>query len=147
MLDPQAAVPVLEKAMADGFEVALRIDSKNCETLASKAEAHLASAHVATSLGAADDARRQIELSVDSFAKALAAPEKLGSFSDRCSLRHTYACALSLSGRLEQAGHLLQALLSVDPALMSDMLTDDDLQSVRATPFFQKLVTNTSVKY
>lgn len=140
MLPTAEAAPVLRKGLTEGFDAALRIDSTNGATLASKGEAHLLGFRIARELGAVNDQAEQLRCALESFERALQRPEALGSNSERCNVRYNHACALALAGRAAEACDALQHIAERDATVLDGIQSDDDLQGLRALPHFQRVV-------
>ncbi len=71
---------------------------------------------------------------------ALSDPTQLGTFKERCNVRYNYACACALCGKHQEAEEQLRLLAAWQAVEASDLLSDEDLTSVRALPWFQQLV-------
>jgi hypothetical protein len=71
---------------------------------------------------------------------ALDAPQKLGSFRERCDVRYNYACTCALAG-IHQAAAEQLALLHARGALQAaDLAADEDLLPLRQYAWFQDLL-------
>ena len=135
-MPPNSVEEAIELALRDGFGAALQIDSLNSAAHVGKAETHLLAARCALSLRSNDVAQAHLVTSLKSFKQALSQPCKLGSFSDRCAVRHNYACALTLSGRSDEAAAILRTLLTTGGGTLDEMKSDEDLAILWRTSGF-----------
>ncbi len=73
-------------------------------------------------------ARQHWQACTDAYQAALRLPAgELGSFQERCDVRYNYACALALSGRVEEARMEIAALVQCGAVSMEDVHADEDL--------------------
>jgi len=138
--DARSALQLVQQALTEGYDAALRIDATNASALAGKADAHLLAARSALARAACDELCHHLEQSLRCYEQALARPAGLGSFMERCGVRHNHACALALAGQGDAAVTLLRELVAARGSTAEDLRSDQDLVSLHQLPEFQALV-------
>ncbi|GIL83568.1 hypothetical protein Vretimale_10376 [Volvox reticuliferus] len=150
------AASQLQAALTRGYDAALTLRRDEPEALVGCGEAHLALSRLARRDPAAaaaaggdggggdgdakDVAIRHATAAVAALQAAVARPERLGGWRQRCDVRYNLACALALVGRAQEAHQLLVALLGCSAVRPSELAHDADLEPVRHLPWFQALL-------
>ncbi|GIL52179.1 hypothetical protein Vafri_8116 [Volvox africanus] len=157
------AMRQLHAALTRGYSAALTLRRDEPEALVGCGEAHLALSRLArrdpvaaaasgdgggdgdgdknaAGADAKDIASRHATAAVVAFQAAVARPERLGGWRQRCDVRYNLACALALVGREQEAHQLLVSLLGCGAVRPSELARDVDLEPVRYLPWFQALL-------
>jgi tetratricopeptide (TPR) repeat protein len=124
-------------AALSACDAALNIDQTHVKAQLVKAEAHALYAqlfecskkHTLEAKGAQSEhgmARLHWEAAVECYEKVLGEPQKLGSCSERISVRYNCACALAMVGRTQEATGLLQMIAQKNPEGLAG--ADKDVQ-------------------
>lgn len=127
--DVQAAAAAAAAALQEGYLGALRINAACPEGLVGAAEAHVQLARLA---GGSVAAQHWAEAAA-AYAAALAKPQGLGKWEDRCDVRYNYACCLAQLGRAEEAATLLRQLVAAGAVTAADIRQDADLAVLHAS--------------
>ena len=125
------ACAAVESALA-AVARAQQIDCAHGPTLVQLAEAHAAAAKCAAADGRSTAAQvsSHRQRCRAAYADALHKPKKLGSCSERCTIRYNFACALCACGEEAEALAMLKAVAAQHPMALRESANDPDLQFV-----------------
>lgn len=90
--------------------------------------------------GGCDSCAMHWESTRKCYEKVLAAPQKLGSCSERCTVRYNYACALAMGGRRQEAVGLLQWIAQKHPEGLAGAESDAELRCLWDLHEFKALI-------
>lgn len=121
---------LLQAALDEGFHAAAHINCRNVDALVGTAETRVQMARVALAAGNPTAATNHYHRALESYQAALAQPQALGSFSERCNVRYNAACCLVGAGRLEEAVAMITALIAVGGVGREEALEDPDLAPI-----------------
>jgi hypothetical protein len=123
-------------------QLALAIDRGHGAALVTKAEAHTAAARLTSQLGPdyAADATQQWQLARDTYRAALHKPRRLGSCSERCTVRYNYACVLAWCQEESEALAVLLDVAARSAAALKGAAEDADLALLTDDPEFLALM-------
>ena len=138
-LSDNGAMQQLELALVQGYQAALHINASSSEALVGVAEVKGKMGRLCQRNGAVE-AMQYFQQGVQAYERALQASHQLGSLQERNEIRYNYACLLCLTAQQDTATALFGELLKQGGATVQDLLTDEDLSSMRALPAFQHLI-------
>ena len=134
------ALQTLQDAVEE-YKKALTVNNGSSEAHIGMSEAYIALAKLCSKVNAEPERTSQYySAGLDSYAKALRYPEKLGSFHDRATIRYNVSCALILSGQEDEGRALLTQLLQSGGVTRETIQSDDDFLSVRKKEWFSRLI-------
>ncbi|KAL6757494.1 hypothetical protein V8C86DRAFT_3135512 [Haematococcus lacustris] len=120
---------LLQRALAEGYGPALHLHRSHPQALVGSAEVQVLLARQADTHAAA---AHHWQSAVQGFRTALAAPQLLGSFQDRCDVRYNLACALAQAGHTAEAAGLIKQLMACGGVESAAVAADTDLSGVAA---------------
>lgn len=129
---PAAAAATRCEEAQRAVVAALAIDAGHVPSLLLQAEVHAAAAKVAGRSGL--DATPHWHATRDAYRVVLQNPTKLGSCSERCTIRYNYACALSMCGEVDEAVDVLLSVAGKDPSALQGAASDSELAAIVSHP-------------
>lgn len=90
--------------------------------------------------GISEMCRRHWQSCIECYEKVLTAPQKLGSCSERCTVRYNYACALAMHGRTQEAVAMLQKIAQKHPESLVGAHADSQLAVLWHLQEFKALI-------
>ena len=129
----------LGNALHEGYHAALHVNANSSEALVGMAEVKGKMGRLCQRSGSSD-ALRHFQEGAQAYHKALQTPNNVGGLQERNETRYNLACYFCLSAQHEAALMLLAELVQKDGMTVQDLITDDDLLSLRELPAFQHLI-------
>lgn len=122
---------LLQRALDEGYLLALRVHRGDTDARVGLAEVRLAQARRVAAGGDTAHALEWASASADAYAAALATPGALGSVGERCEVQYNFACAAANCGRLDEARAAIQQLLECGSTSVAEVTADADLAPLR----------------
>lgn len=130
----QQVYNLLEQAVSEGYDMAMKIRANYPEGLVGVAEVRAQQAQlVAKRAGEVAVAKIGWKSAIEMYEEALKRPEHLGNFSERNMIRYNYACCLAQIGEEERQRHaveLIQQLVEIGVLSMEEVRGDEDLAGI-----------------
>ena len=128
-VDVQAAAACLQRALAEGYQQAQRINAHDPEAAVGVGDVHVQLARLAAAGQHAAAAAEHWVAAEAAYRAALQQPTAF-DFGERCDLRYNHACCLARCSRGEEAAALLRGLLSQGAVSAASVAADADLAGV-----------------
>lgn len=129
----------LGNALHKGYQAALHVNANSSEALIGIAEAKGKMGRLCQCNGSSE-ALQHFHEGAQAYQKALQTPNTLGGVQERNEIKYNLACYLCLCAQHETAMTLLAELLQKDGIAVQELITDEDLVSLRQLPAFQHLI-------
>jgi len=127
------------RAISQGYELALRVSSRDLHALIGTADAQLALARLQF-----DGAAAALKTALSTYSELLRVPptewaRQAVPVHEAAEMRYNAACALALAGREEECGAVVAAILHAGEASIAEVLADEDFAAVRSSSWMQQL--------
>jgi tetratricopeptide (TPR) repeat protein len=131
MGDVNNAMVILQKALDDGYGMALRIQRTYTDALVGVAEAMAWKAKMLQKQGLLQDARSSLETSVSMYQQVISSGKLSGTLRERSDLLYNLACCLcGIPDRQQEAVEILELLCSKQLVSKEEILQDTDLKAL-----------------
>ena len=131
MGDLSNAMVMLQKALDDGYGMALKIQRTYTDALIGVAEAMAWKAKVLQNQELPEDARSSLDTSASMYQQAISSGKISGTLREKSNLLYNLACCLcGIPDRLQEAVEILQLLCFKKLVSKEEILQDMDLQAL-----------------
>ena len=126
--EPDAGLALLGRALREGYEVALQIDSNDMDALIGRAEVALSAGRLLQRIsGRAADAVANFQSAAATYDLALRHAERIRGFNARAAVIYNAACACALGGNAAAARALIDAWVARGGGTLEEARKDPDL--------------------